>query len=182
MTKKTLRSKILTMLKTQKEEERKNKSLKIKGILFSLPEFIKAKVVMFYLSFNGEVETFDMIRSALKLGKTVAVPVTKKEIIPSVVSDLDKELACGLYGIKEPKKIYLRPIDFDLLDLVIVPGVAFDNKGNRLGRGKGYYDRFLKKLPSQTHTVGLAFDFQVVDTLLPNLEKHDLPVKRIIYA
>ena len=64
--------------------------------------------------------------------------------------------------------------------MVVVPGVAFDKKNNRLGRGKGYYDRFLKMLPFSTPTIGLAFDFQIVENL-PVKEPHDVPVSQVIY-
>jgi len=179
LTKKQIRSKILLKLKTQKEEERERRSGIIKEKLFKSAVFKKAKVVMFYISFNGEVNTREMIRQANNLGKIVTVPVcAEAEIIrPGRLSNNDA-LAAGPYGIREP--LIKRFIDSRNLSLVIVPGVAFDKKGNRLGRGKGYYDRFLAKLPKKAQTIGLAFDFQILPCL--PIAKTDVSVKRVIFA
>jgi len=152
----------------------------IKEKLFRLKVFKKAKRIMFYLAYDGEVETQEMIKEAMKQGKIIAVPVCKekeRKIIPCKIGP-DTEFKKGPYGIKEPcKKI---PLPLKELDLVIVPAVAFDKKGRRLGRGKGYYDYFLRSLSKKTATVGLAFDFQIVPRL-PTLS-HDMPVERVIFA
>jgi len=96
-----------------------------------------------------------------------------------VIEDI-KDLVPGAYGIPEPRDNanVLRAQD---LDLIVVPGVAFDRAGNRLGRGAGYYDRFLSLLPSTTPCVGLGYDFQVVSSL-PNLEPHDRRVTVVLTA
>lgn len=182
--KQTLRQKLLGLLKGQKEETRRKKSRLIQERLFKTPAFQAAKTVMLYCSFDGEVETADMMKQAKKMGKTIAVPVTvrnEKKIIPSLVDNMEEELTEGPYGIKQPRKERQRHIEPGSLDLVVVPGVAFDRHNNRLGRGEGYYDRFLKLLPSTTPTIGLAFDFQLVDTL-PELEAHDMPVSLVLTA
>ena len=161
LTKKQIRGKILLKLKTQEEPDRKRKSKIIKRKLFKEKVFKKAKRVMFYVSFDGEVDTKEMIKESIKLGKIVAVPACRKNrlIRPCKLGKCAK-LRKGLYGIYEPaiKKF----MNLKYLDLVIVPGVAFDKEGNRLGRGKGYYDRFLKKIPKKTVSLGLAFDFQIL--------------------
>jgi len=182
--KQTLRQKLLGLLKNQKEEIRRKKSRLIQERLFKTPEFQSAKTVMLYCSFDGEVETHDMLKQAKKMGKDVAVPVTvraEKKIIPSLVENIEEELTEGPYGIQQPKKESQKFVPHNRLDLVVVPGVAFDRRNNRLGRGEGYYDRFLKLLPSTTPTIGLAFDFQLVDTL-PELEAHDMPVSLVLTA
>ncbi len=177
-----LRKMFLNKLKTQKEVDRLRKSNLIKKKLFSSNVYKKAKTILFYASFDGEADTTSMLRQALKAGKRIALPVmveAKKTMVPSLVSDLDKELGIGPYGIMQPKKDCLRPVDLSDIDLVIVPGVAFDKQGNRLGRGKGYYDRFLKNLPPQTPTIGLAFSFQVLKKL-PFTSAFDIAVKKVI--
>jgi len=142
LTKQAIRSKILLRLKTQKEEDRNRKSKLIGQKLFRALVFKKAKVVMFFISFGGEVDTQDMIKKAMDLGKRVAVPVCRKKRVmrPSILQEKAK-LVRGLYEIYEPaiKKF----VKLEDLDLVIVPGIAFDKDGSRLGRGKGYYDTFL---------------------------------------
>jgi len=179
-----IRLQLLNRLKNQKEVKRLKRSFKIQNKLFSLPEFIKAKKILFYLSFGGEVETFRMVDKAVSMGKKVAVPVinTKtKMLIASLFVDCKSQLEIGPYGIYQPKRECIRKIPLSSIDLIIVPAVAFDAKGNRLGRGKGYYDRFLCCLPKKIPTVGLAFSFQVLNRI-PSIESHDCPVDRILYA
>lgn len=203
-----IRKEILSRLKSQEESERLAKSRSIEEKLFSIPEFIQARCVMFFVSFDGEVDTIVMIRHAQQMGKKVAVPViyarslaatknlskrTPKEscsgtrrmggekLIASLLKSSDNELIPGPYGILQPAESDILELSLDDIDLVIVPGVAFDRKGNRLGRGKGYYDRFLKDLTLKgIPSIGIAFDFQVVDNI-PTLS-HDLPVTKLITA
>lgn len=181
LTKKTIRSKILLDLKTHKEEERKRKSRIIEKKLFKSLIFKKAKVIMFYFSFGGEVNTKKMISAAKKLGKIVAVPVCKNacnRIMKPCLLTSGARLEKGPYGVREP--VENDPIDIKNLDLVIVPGLAFDKKGNRLGRGKGCYDCFLKQLPKQTVSFGLAYDFQILPSIPTT--KSDVRVDRVIFA
>lgn len=180
MTKQQIRSKILLKLKTEKEEDRDRKSRLIKKKLFRTMVFKKAKVVMFFISFGGEVNTQDMIEEAKRLDKTIAVPVCRKRRImrPAVLPE-NAKLVRGCYGICEPA--IKRFVNLEDLDLVVVPGVAFDKKGNRLGRGKGYYDRFLHKLNHRkTTSIGLAFDFQILPYIPATCD--DKEVDRVIFA
>ncbi len=179
LTKKRIRSKILVKLNLQKEEDRKRKSEIIKKKLFGTKIFQKAKRVMFYISFDGEVDTKEMIKEAIKSGKMVAVPVCGKgRIIKPVILPTKAKLKKGPYGVCEPA--IKRSINLENLDLVIVPGVAFNKKGNRLGRGKGCYDYFLKKFPQRIPTIGLAFDFQILPSLPATSE--DVSVNKVIFA
>ncbi len=179
LTKREIRSKILLRLKKQKEEYRVQKSKLIKEKLFRAKVFKKAKIVLFFISFGGEINTQDMIKEARKLGKIIAVPVCKRNGIlrPSVLIEKAR-LIRGLYGIYEPA--VKRFVNLEDLDLVIVPGIAFDKKGSRLGRGKGYYDRFLRKLPEKASTIGLAFDFQILPRIPANIL--DKKVDKVIFA
>jgi len=177
-----LRERILPLLRNQKEEERVTKSLAIKHKLFQRQEFQKAQTILFYASFNGEVETFEMMREAQKLGKTIGLPRVvedRKHMVPLSVVSLEQDLERGAYGILQPKADQKRELPLDSLELVIVPGVAFDSKNHRLGRGGGYYDRFLSELPRDIPTVGLAFDFQIVEAL-PFQEGRDMPVSCVL--
>ncbi|PIQ87912.1 MAG: 5-formyltetrahydrofolate cyclo-ligase [Candidatus Omnitrophica bacterium CG11_big_fil_rev_8_21_14_0_20_43_6] len=180
LTKAQIRSKILSRLKTQKEEDRSRKSKLITGKLLKDKVFKKAKIVMFYIAFGGEVNTEEMIREAKKIGKLICVPVCRKDketMQPAILEDHAK-LIKGPYGVLEPAtQVQVKPQD---LDLVIVPGLAFDKKGNRLGRGKGCYDRFLCSLSEKTPSIGLAFDFQILP-LVPTT-CHDVSVKQVIFS
>ena len=178
-TKEQIRKELLSKLSNQSGEEILEKSNAIKQKLFSLAEFKKADIVMFYASTSEEVYTGEMIDEALGKGKRVVLPRcgSLKVIVPKEIRKRENDLEKGTYGIYEPKPQQedIHPKD---IDLVVVPGVAFDRKNNRLGRGKGYYDKFLSCLPRNITSVGLAFDFQIVESLPKDL--HDKPVSKII--
>ncbi|MGE4357399.1 MAG: 5-formyltetrahydrofolate cyclo-ligase [Candidatus Omnitrophota bacterium] len=183
MEKAEIRKIMLERLKNQTKEERRRKSLIIREKLFSLEEFKKARVLMSYVSLDYEVDTEDIIKEALKMGKVVAVPVTVKKdkiILPSKILNFEEELVEGNFGIREPKKEFLRIIPEEMLELILVPGIAFDMSGRRIGHGAGYYDNFLRTIPKRTVTIGLAFDFQIVDNL--PLLPHDIPVLKVLSA
>ena len=180
LTKRKIRSRILLRLKTQKEETRSTKSQNIEQKLFRSKVFKKAKIVMLYVSFDGEVNTEEMIKKAKKLRKIIALPVCNartRSITPCILES-NMILRKGLYGILEPR--VHKPVALNKIDLVVVPGVAFDKKGNRLGRGKGYYDRFLKILPPDIPRIGLAYGFQILPSV--PISCTDQPVNRVICA
>ncbi|MFA4843189.1 MAG: 5-formyltetrahydrofolate cyclo-ligase [Candidatus Omnitrophota bacterium] len=177
LTKKRIRSKMLLKLKIQKEEGRNRKSRLIQKKLFRTIEFRKAKNIMFYVSFDGEVKTQGMIKEAIRLGKTIAVPVcTKNRMLEACLLEVGAKLVRGPYGTWEPAS--QRCLNSKTIDLVVVPGLAFDKRGNRLGRGRGYYDRFLGKLKAKSASVGLAFDFQILPAVPAT--KKDVAVQRVI--
>jgi len=180
LTKAQIRSKILLKLKTQKEEYRNQKSKVIKDKLLRNKVFKKAKIVMFYIAFGGEVDTEEMIKEAKKAGKVICVPICKKdrETMQPAILDEHAKLIKGLYGVLEP--VAHGTICEQDLDLVIVPGLAFDKTGRRLGRGKGFYDRFLNLLPKDTPSIGLAFDFQILPSV-PTTPR-DINVQEIIFS
>ena len=180
LTKEEIRSKILFELSKQKEEDRSIKSCLIKEKLFKQPVFRKAKRVMFYIAFKGEVETKEMIEAAKRSGKIIAVPVCVKNrasLRPALL-DSHAHLKKGPYGVFEP--VTSRFIALKDLDLVITPGVAFDKRGNRLGRGKGYYDRFLSRIPKDTPSIGLAYSLQILSAV--PVTSRDVSVKKVLFA
>jgi len=178
--KEKLRREILAERGKLSEEAVTEKSRKIKENLFGLPEFEKAKMVMFYVAKGKEVRTEEMIKESIKTGKTVVVPVSKveeRDLIPSLLLDYG-ELVPGTYGILEPREECRRPVPPEKLELIVVPGVAFDRQGNRLGFGRGFYDNFLGKVPSHVPCLSLAFELQIVEEL-PFTEK-DVPVDGVV--
>ncbi|MFH1641393.1 MAG: 5-formyltetrahydrofolate cyclo-ligase [Nanoarchaeota archaeon] len=151
----------------------KAKSELIKQKLLSLGEYKKARKIMAYVSFGTEVDTHSIIKEALK-EKIVAVPKIKGwEMIPCRIDDFSELNFKNRYGILEPDDFKKK---MDDVDLVIVPGVAFDKEGNRIGYGGGYYDTFLKN--SKAKKIGIAFDMQIVDKI--PAEKHDIKVDKIV--
>ncbi|RKD30087.1 5-formyltetrahydrofolate cyclo-ligase [Thermohalobacter berrensis] len=181
MEKQKIRNEILTKRKNLSEKDIINKSKKICDLFLSTVLFKKSKNIMAYVDFRNEVKTEHIIKTALSKGKNIFIPITitkTKELLLSQLKDYDNELTKGTYGILEPKEEYIRKSDPDLLDLIIVPGVAFDKRGYRIGYGGGYYDRFLGKLNKEIPKIALAFDVQIVPKIIP--DKFDIPVDFII--
>ena len=156
------------------------KSREIAKRLLASPEFRSAQMIHFYLAAAEEVQTEEMIREALRIKKRVVVPVVRPEINSLTLSELDafepSRLQPGPYGISEPRPLYQKKVDPKEIDLWVIPGVAFDSAGNRLGFGGGYYDRLLSGMRGKK--IGVAFEFQVVERL--PIEPTDHPVDQII--
>ncbi|OGX37266.1 MAG: 5-formyltetrahydrofolate cyclo-ligase, partial [Omnitrophica WOR_2 bacterium RIFCSPHIGHO2_02_FULL_68_15] len=146
------------------------------------PEYQAARRIAFYLAADGEVETREMIRQALADGKRVAAPIpmtTTRTIRFAELTGVRRGLVRGPYGIAQPAR-RARRVAPSALDLIVVPGLAFDAQGHRLGRGAGYYDRFLATLPTAIPRIGLAFRCQRVRRL-PRA-RHDQPVTTVLAA
>ena len=170
-----IKESILEKRNSLSKQEILEKSEKIEDKLFNLEHFRKSKTIMFFVSFNSEVDTRNMIKKSFQ-NKTVVVPkVAQHEIEPSIIIDIDNLIPAGKFGIFEP--IEAMKIAYKNIDLVLVPGIAFDKTGHRIGYGFGYYDKFLKKVPKAIK-IGLCFDFQIVDKI-PH-EEHDVPVDFVV--
>src|SRR5919198_3128198 len=128
-------------------------------------EFKSAKVVGAYYAFGSEVKTDMIIERARALGKKVALPSVEGENLAFYELSSGKYLVNGRFGIMEP--LPYGPVD--RIDMFIVPGIAFDKKGYRVGYGKGYYDKFLVK--RKVFSIGLGYSFQLIERL-PTVE-HD---------
>ena len=158
--------------------ERERKSRRILGKLMKLREYRKARRIFTYISLPSEVQTTELIKKSLLLKKRVFVPaihVRKKEISIFEIWSMKSDLKRGPFGIPEPVK--RRPGKPEKLELVVIPGLGFDKKGGRLGRGEGYFDRFLRRT-AKAPKIGLAFREQIVRKI-PVLA-HDIPMNRII--
>ncbi|MEW5898924.1 MAG: 5-formyltetrahydrofolate cyclo-ligase [Bacillota bacterium] len=189
MRKGEIRKEVLKARLALPAEEVDEKSANILKRLLALEEYRRAAVLMTYVDFRNEVRTGDLIRESLARGKRVAVPFTDprdRRLIPSLLLNFPEDLAPGTWGILEPAPGCLRPVKPAEIDLVVVPGVAFDEKGNRLGYGGGYYDRFLPQTRPGCFHVAPAFELQIRPELTP--DPYDCPVhclvteKRVIYV
>lgn len=155
------------------------KSMAASKRLLALPEFDRASVVMIYLPLPGELDVTPIALRGWQEQKVIAAPKTSwddRHIIPLEIRSLETGLVTGNYGLREPADG--EPIPLDMLDLVIVPGLAFDRKGNRLGRGAGFYDRFLASSHLRAVTVGMAWREQIVEKV--PVKKNDIPVHMLV--
>ena|SRR3989338_208636 len=171
----SIRQQILEKRDCLSKEEVTEKSQKIIENLKATKEYRTSSSILFYVSFNNEVSTVELIKELLKnKEKKVLVPYVEKNnplLQVSLLEDFN-DLEKGTYSILEPKKEKIKKTDVKKIGIVLVPGIAFDKKGHRIGYGHGYYDRFLRTLDKKAVKVGLAFDFQVVEKV-PK-EGHDV--------
>ena len=173
-----IRKKIRKIREEIEIKEWEEKSLKIQE-RFIFSDFYKnSKVIFTYYHFDREVKTDLIIKKGFEDGKIICLPFIdweNKILIPSEIKSIEEIVE--VKGIPGPK--FLRPIKIENIDVVIVPGVAFDIYKNRIGMGGGFYDRFLKNLSPKTKKISLAFEFQILNKKLPFDEK-DVKVDLII--
>ena len=173
MTKQELRK----MIRQRKQQHSVDESSAFINRLKDNSHFLHAQTLLLYSALPDEVPTQTLIDELVAQGKTV--------LLPRVVSDTDMELRRysgpadlqqGAFGIMEPTGELFT--DYDTIDVAVIPGMAFDDEGHRLGRGKGYYDRFLAKLPPTTYKIGLCFSWQRVNHV--PTDDHDIPMDEVI--
>lgn len=179
MEKKEIRKRINTAILAMPTSERERLSVEIQRKVTAIPEFRDARCVAAYCAMPFEVITDAIMREALNDNKILCLPRTNWEArrMDMVrVEDMDSGLAPGIKGIMEPTGMEI--IQSYDIDLVIVPGRAFDRSCNRIGQGGGFYDAFLAKLRPDCMKCAVAFDIQILDSV--PTEEHDLPVDMII--
>lgn len=177
MDKKQLRRMIRERKRAMTEAEIQSRSEALAQLLYASEAYRNAKTIYGYLPYNQEVRTVPMLEQALRDGKQVAVPkVFGDEMKFLYLQDLT-QVAKGYAGIPEP--IADEPVAEDKTALVLMPGLAFDPRGHRIGYGGGFYDKFLAAEPDHP-TLALCYEFQ----LLPKLEteEHDIPVDVVLWA
>lgn len=177
MDKAELRRSIRARKRAMTEEEIEARSARL-GQLFAQSEAYKAaKTIYGYLPYNQEVRTVPMLEQALRDGKKVAVPKVYGEEMKFLYLDDLTKVAKGYAGIPEP--IADEPVADDKTALVLMPGLAFDPEGHRIGYGGGYYDKFLAAEPNHP-TLALCYEFQMLPKL--DTEEHDIPVDTVLWA
>ena len=179
--KKEFRKKVINDRKLLSAETVENNSNEIFNNLFKIPEIKKSNTIMAYLDFNNEAKTDKIINTLIKNNKKVLVPISileTRDLLLSEIRDIDNEVRIATFGIREPKEEFLRPVDRKEVDIVIVPAVAYDIDGYRLGYGGGFYDRFLETLRPDVITIGIAFEMQIFNEV-PK-EVHDARLDYIV--
>ena len=181
MSKIRVRKETLTARTAISLQELVEKSEIITDLLLNSDIYKEANTIMAYLDFRNEVKTEKIIKTAIADGKQVVIPISvveTRQLILSEMINYDIELEQGAYGILEPKKEFIRETDPNVVDVVLIPGVAFDERGYRVGYGAGYYDRFLERVRPDTKKVALSFEMQIVVNAFE--DTHDVPVDMII--
>lgn len=178
MTKREIREQIRQQKRQYSEEQLRQLSQPVIEALLSHPRVIKAQTILLYHSLPDEVDTHDAIRMLLSKGKRIFLPVITGDDRMTIREYLgESNLQKGAFNIMEPTRQDGAETEPFNCDLAVIPGVAFDRKGNRLGRGKGYYDRFLSTHPS-VYTIGICFPFQLAERI--PTEENDMPVQEVI--
>jgi 5-formyltetrahydrofolate cyclo-ligase len=176
--KQQLRRQIREKIKTIPAANKQAYSRQAEGLLAGQSRWQQARSILFHAPIPGELDLWPLVSAALSSGRTVALPRFVAEDNLYVICEIentDGDLQPGQFGIREPAED-CRQISLNRLDLILVPGVAFDLQGRRLGRGKGYYDQLLAEVRGPI--CGVAFDEQIV-TEVP-LEPHDVVVDCIL--
>lgn len=173
-----VRKHLREMLAAMSEADRHSKSLGACTLVAASPEFAAARVVMLFLSTPAEIDTASLALKSWQAGKTVVVPKVswdQRRMLPTEITSLNTEMAITGPGVREP--IGGKPIPVEFIDLVVVPGLGFSPQGYRIGRGMGFYDRFLAQSEFLGVSCGLGFEEQIVEQL-PVLD-HDMPLSML---
>lgn len=179
LNKRVIRSSILEQREKINTSIRKEWDKNIFDLLINSEFYKNANVIFVFVSFKSEVDTHPIIEHALKNFKTIYVPkIQSKEKGMEIfkISSLE-DLKTGYFDILEPKESC--PVaDSNNIDLILMPGVAFDLKGGRVGYGKGFYDVFLSRMSKKVNKIALAYDFQIVDKV--PMDQFDVKIDGIV--
>src|SRR5688500_302113 len=175
--KSAVRRRLRELLDAMSDADRHRKSLAACSLITAAPEFAAARCIMLYVSIPTEVDTAPLALRAWQAGKTVVVPKVswdQRRMLPTEITSL-KDAMTTTGPVREP--IAGRPMPVEFIDLVIVPGLGFTADGHRIGRGMGFYDRFLAQDDFLGLSCGLSFEEQIVERL-PMLD-HDMPLSML---
>jgi len=161
-----IRKRILSLRNGLDDEWIRDVSIQIEERVFEDKDFLESKNILFYDAFKKEVQTRVMIKRAIDMKKRVFLPVTDFKNKNILVSEFTNKGESG------------EVVSGNEIEIVMVPGVAFDESGSRIGFGKGFYDRFLYRLSGDVKTIGIAFDFQVVGKI--PADSHDFIIDKVI--
>ena len=177
MTKRELRQRIRTQKRRLSATELAVMSEDICSKVLALASWQEAGTLLLYYPLPDEVDVRLLIKDAFESGKKVLLPVVKGDELELHLYEGEASLKEGAFGIMEPTGPLFAPIHYDEIELAIIPGMAFDSAGHRLGRGKGYYDRLLPNL-RDAKLIGVCFPFQFLEEV--PAEAHDISVCKVI--
>jgi len=176
-----IRNDIKTKVGKISDKDLKKRTKKIETSLFELANFLESSIALLYVGKEGEVDTSGILNRCFGLNKIVVLPAfdnEKHDIKLMKVDNPETDLVLGKRGVLEPDMSRCKIVPIESIDIAIIPGLAFDEKGGRIGTGEGYYDRFIPKLSNTTRKVALALDEQIVQQV--PMESHDKHVDIIV--
>ena len=157
------------------------KTKAVEDRLFEFANFLESRIVLLYTPIVGEVDTQEIIRRGYMYDKTIVLPAfdqKNRKMTIMKIDDPDKDLINGPRGNREPDSRRCKVVPLDCIDIAIIPGFAMDEKGGRLGSGKGFYDSLIPSLPITTRKVGLVFEEQIIGAV--PMESHDRYIDIVI--
>lgn len=179
--KNTIRNDMTKMIKSLPEEELQDKYKQVEDQLFEFANFMESKVPLLYMNLENEVYSQSIIKRSIAQKKVIVLPAFNKEkhsITLFKVDNFDTDLKPGPRGVLEPDPEACKKVPIDKVDIAIIPGLAFDEKGGRIGTGNGYYDRLIPNLSATTRKVSLIMETQIIPQI--PMESHDKYVDIVI--
>ncbi|MEJ2155186.1 MAG: 5-formyltetrahydrofolate cyclo-ligase [Desulfobacteraceae bacterium] len=179
--KQEIRDEIVQKISSLGESSLAAKTKAIEERLFEFANYLEARIALLYTPALVEVDTRQIIKRSYMYNKIVVLPAYDPETMKITllkVDDPEKDLIQGPRGNLEPNPEQCKTVPLDCLDIAIIPGLAMDEKGGRIGLGNGYYDRLIPELPITTRKVGLVFEDQIV-SMVP-MENHDKHVDIVV--
>ena len=179
--KQEIRDEVISKIASLKPEALEAKTKAIEERLFEFANFLEARIAMLYTPISPEVNTQEIIQRSDMYNKIIVLPAFDEETRQMTLMKIDdpaKDLIEGPRGNLEPNPERCKVVPIDCLDIAIIPGLAMDEKGGRIGSGRGYYDRLIPNLPITTRKVGLVFEDQIIS--VAPMEAHDKHVDIVI--
>ena len=186
--KKSVLAEISEKLAAFTKDEMAEKLAQIEQNLLEFANFMEAQLALLYIERSSEIPTVNIIKKSLDIKKGIVLPSfadPRHAINLLRIHNYDTDLIKGDQGLLEPDPETCKKVNLDQIDIAVIPGLAFDEKGGRLGFGDGFYNRLIAKLPETTRKISIAFEEQVADHIQMESRKYNLDIiitdKRIIY-
>jgi 5-formyltetrahydrofolate cyclo-ligase len=170
------------------EDELLEKRRRVERNLLEFANYMEAHLALLYTERSTEVPTGEIIRKSLEMKKGIVLPAlsdSRHKISLLRIADCERDLVKRDYDFMEPDPAVCKKVSVDQIDIAVIPGVAFDEKGGRLGFGEGFYNRLITRLPETTRKVSIAYEEQLVEQIQMESRKYNVDIiitdKRIIY-
>lgn len=186
--KKSVLNEVEERLSALSEDELAAKQAVIESNLLTFANFLESELALLYIDRGSEIATEKIIRTSLDVGKGIVLPAyseSKHTMTLLRVSDYDADIIKTDSGVFEPNPATCKKVPLDQIDIALIPGLAFDEKGGRVGFGEGFYNKLITKLPETTRKISIAYEEQIVDAIQMDSRKYNVDIiitdKRTIF-